>query len=177
MRIPRFIAVLAAATVGVLTLGHAAYADLLIQVDKSTQRMTVMLNGEQLYQWPVSTGGQGYDTPSGTFKPFRMEIDHTSDEYDNAPMPYSMFFTDTGIAVHGTNEARNLGHAVAWLRAVVGEERSHAVGTGETGENGQHQGGAYRRSPQCGAGGAFGAIAVDPGRTPLQCATTAVPTG
>ena len=113
MPISRFIPPLAAAVIAVLMLGQAAHADLLIQVDKSAQRMNVTLNGEQLYPWPVSTGGQGYDTPSGTFKPFRMEIDHTSDEYDNAPMPYSMFFTDTGIAVHGTYEARNLGHAVS----------------------------------------------------------------
>jgi hypothetical protein len=113
MPINRFIAPLAAAVVAVLMLGQAAHADLLIQVDKSAQRMTVTLNGEQLYDWPVSTGGDGYDTPSGTFKPFRMEIDHTSEEYDNAPMPYSMFFTQTGIAVHGTYEARHLGHAVS----------------------------------------------------------------
>jgi hypothetical protein len=113
MRIPRFIAVLAAATVAVLTLGQAAHADLLIEIDKSTQQMIVTVNGEHLYDWPVSTGGQGYDTPSGTFKPFRMEIDHYSDEYDQAPMPYSIFFTDTGVAVHGTYEARNLGHAVS----------------------------------------------------------------
>jgi hypothetical protein len=113
MRVPHFIAVLAAATVAVLMFGQAAYADLLIQIDKPAQRMTVTVNGEQLYEWPVSAGGRGYDTPSGTFKPFRMEIDHTSDEYDNAPMPYSMFFTDTGIAVLGTYEARNLGHAVS----------------------------------------------------------------
>jgi hypothetical protein len=112
MRIPRFIAVLAA-TIAVLTLGQAAHADLLIEIDKSTQQMIVTVNGEHLYDWPVSTGGQGYDTPSGTFKPFRMEIDHYSDEYDQAPMPYSIFFTDTGVAVHGTYEARNLGHAVS----------------------------------------------------------------
>ena len=68
--------------------------------------MTVTENGQQLYEWPVSTGGEGYDTPDGTFKPFRMEIDHYSDEYDQAPMPYSMFFTQTGIAVHGTYEVR-----------------------------------------------------------------------
>jgi hypothetical protein len=49
--IHRFIAVLAAATV-------AVHADLLIEVDKSAQRMTVTVNGEQLYNWPVSTGGQ-----------------------------------------------------------------------------------------------------------------------
>ena len=113
MRLSRFIAPLAAAIVAVLMLGRAAHADLLIKVDKSTQRMTVIVNGEQLYEWPVSTGGSGYDTPNGTFKPFRMEIDHTSDEYDNAPMPYSMFFTQTGVAVHGTYEQRSLGRAVS----------------------------------------------------------------
>jgi hypothetical protein len=113
MRISRLIAPLTAAIVVVPMLGQAAYADLLIQIDKSTQRMTVTVNGEQLYEWPVSTGADGYDTPSGTFKPFRMEIDHYSEEYDNAPMPYSIFFTQTGNAVHGTYEQRNLGRAVS----------------------------------------------------------------
>ncbi len=75
MGVRRLFPPLAAAIVAVLMLGQAAYADLLIEVDKSAQRMTVTVNGEQLYEWPVSTGGSGYDTPSGTFKPFRMEID------------------------------------------------------------------------------------------------------
>jgi hypothetical protein len=113
MRINRLIAPLTAATVAVLTLGQAAHADLLIKIDKSAQRMTVTVNGEQLYVWPVSTGARDYDTPSGTFKPFRMEIDHTSDEWDNAPMPYSIFFTKSGDAVHGTYEQRSLGRAVS----------------------------------------------------------------
>ena len=113
MRINRLIAPLTAATVAVLMFGQAAYADLLIEIDKSTQRMTVTVNGEQLYDWPVTTGGRGYDTPSGTFKPFRMEIDHYSEEWDNAPMPYSIFFTQTGNAIHGTYEQRNLGRAVS----------------------------------------------------------------
>jgi hypothetical protein len=42
-----------------------------------------------------------------------MEIDHYSDEYDNAPMPYSIFFTQTGNAIHGTYEQHNLGRAVS----------------------------------------------------------------
>ena len=112
MRIDRLIAPLAA-TAAVLMLGQAARAELLIQVDKSAQRMTVSLDGKRLYVWPVSTGGAGYDTPSGTFKPFRKEIDHHSDEWDNAPMPYSIFFTKTGDAVHGTYEQRSLGRAVS----------------------------------------------------------------
>ena len=111
MSLSRFIPV--AAIVAAFMFGQAAHANLLIEVDKSAQRMIVTLNGEQLYNWPVSTGGVGYGTPNGTFKPFRMEIDHHSDEYDNAPMPYSMFFTQTGVAVHGTYELRNLGHAVS----------------------------------------------------------------
>jgi hypothetical protein len=113
MRFSRFIAALTASTVAVLVLCQAAYADLLIEVDKSAQRMTVTVDGEQLYDWPVSTGGRGYDTPSGTFKPFRMDIDHYSEEWDNAPMPYSIFFTQTGDAIHGTYEQRNLGRAVS----------------------------------------------------------------
>ena len=113
MWIRRLIYALTAATVAVLMPGEAAHADLLIEIDKSTQRMTVTVNGEQLYKWPVSTGADGYDTPSGAFRPFRMEIDHTSDEWDNAPMPYSIFFTQTGNAVHGTLEERYLGRAVS----------------------------------------------------------------
>jgi hypothetical protein len=113
MRINPLIVPLTAATVAVLTLGQAAHADLLINVDKSAQHMTVSVNGQQIYNWPVTTGGRDFDTPSGTFKPFRMEIDHYSDEYDNAPMPYSIFFTQTGNAIHGTYEQRNLGRAVS----------------------------------------------------------------
>src|SRR5271165_6257457 len=113
MRIRVPISPLAAATVAVLMCGQAANADLLIEIDKSTQRMTVTVDGHQLYKWPVSSGAKGYDTPSGAFRPFRMEIDHTSDEYENAPMPYSIFFTMTGNAVHGTEYESYLGHAVS----------------------------------------------------------------
>jgi hypothetical protein len=111
MRINRLIASLTA--IAALMLAPAARAELLINVDKSSQRMTVSVDGNQLYTWPVSTGGPGYDTPSGTFKPFRKAIDHYSEEYDNAPMPYSIFFTRTGDAVHGTYEQRSLGRAVS----------------------------------------------------------------
>jgi L,D-transpeptidase catalytic domain len=126
--IPRFIAVLAAATVAVLTLGQAAHADLLIEVDKSAQRMTVTVNGEQLYNWPVSTGGQGYETPSGTFKPFRMEIDHYSEEWDNAPMPYSIFFTQEGHAIHGTNHSSG---QVSWGAPAAMNVRLQTQGNGQ----------------------------------------------
>src|SRR5262249_3934509 len=99
--------------VGAALLSRAANADLLIDVDKSAQRMTVAVDGKQLYEWPVATGAIDYDTPNGEFRPFRMDIDHHSDEWDNAPMPYAIFFTETGNAIHGTYERRSLGHPVS----------------------------------------------------------------
>src|ERR1019366_9493408 len=65
MLINRLIAPLTAATVAVLTLGQAAHADLLIKVDKSAQRMTVTVDGNQLYDWPVSTGGPATNHRAG----------------------------------------------------------------------------------------------------------------
>lgn len=94
----------ALAAAAALTLAaSAAHADVLIRVDKGTQRMTVSVDGQTKYVWPVSTGIARYDTPDGDFKPFRMEKDHFSKEWDDAPMPYSIFFTKQGHAIHGTN--------------------------------------------------------------------------
>jgi hypothetical protein len=80
-----------------------ARAAILISVDKSAQQMIVTVDGDPRYIWPVSTGREGYDTPAGQFTPFRMEKDHFSREWDDAPMPYSIFFTKQGHAIHGTN--------------------------------------------------------------------------
>jgi hypothetical protein len=86
-----------------------ARAEILITVDKNSQRMTVSRDGQQLNSWPVSTGRNGYATPSGSFTAFRMEADHHSDEWDDAPMPHSIFFTKIGHAIHGSYDTKNLG--------------------------------------------------------------------
>ena len=44
---------------------------ILINIDKSTQHMTVFVDGVQKYDWPVSTGKRGYSTPSGNSRPRR----------------------------------------------------------------------------------------------------------
>lgn len=113
MRMNRLIAATAGAMLASATFCQAARANLLINVDQTAQRMLVSVDGQLLYDWPVSTGRPGYETPDGAFRPFRMDIDHRSQEWDNAPMPYSIFFTGTGIAVHGTDEQRHLGRPVS----------------------------------------------------------------
>lgn len=91
----------------------AAYANIDITVDKTNQQMTVAVDGAQRYTWPVSTGRPGYDTPSGTFKVNRMDANHFSQEWDNAPMPHTMFFDLHGHAIHGFSDVKHLGLAVS----------------------------------------------------------------
>jgi hypothetical protein len=80
-----------------------ACANILIQIDKPSQIMTVSVDGAVRYRWYVSTGATGYSTPPGSYKPFRMEVMHYSQEWDNAGMPHSIFFTSRGHAIHGSN--------------------------------------------------------------------------
>jgi hypothetical protein len=88
-------------------------ASTLIMIDKSTQQMSVVVDGQLRWQWRVSTGAPGYDTPSGTFHAFRMEASHFSKEFDDAPMPHSIFFTPRGHAVHGYLNTSHLGSPVS----------------------------------------------------------------
>jgi hypothetical protein len=90
-------------------LACPAQARLLIEIDKATQTMTVSQDGATLHRWPVSTGLRAYDTPSGQYTPFRLEKDHFSREWDDAPMPHSIFFTKQGHAIHGTTHLRAIG--------------------------------------------------------------------
>src|SRR6195952_4410888 len=113
MRIMRLVAAALAGVVFVAAAALPASAKLLIEVDKSTQRLTVSQDGARIYDWPVSTGVRGHDTPGGAFTPFRMEKDHFSREWDDAPMPHSIFFTKQGHAIHGTLESRHLGVAAS----------------------------------------------------------------
>jgi hypothetical protein len=79
----------------------AAHANVVINVNKSTQHMLVTVDGVTRYDFPVSTGRAGFGTPSGTFHPNRMDPMHYSKEYENAPMPDSIFFDLHGHAIHG----------------------------------------------------------------------------
>lgn len=100
---------LIAVTCLILSLSNAAQAKIAITVDKNAQLMTVAVDGVQRYQWPVSSGLPAYETPNGSFKTFRMEQDHYSKEFDDAPMPHAIFFTKSGHAIHGTDSVNRLG--------------------------------------------------------------------
>ncbi len=102
---PSFLAALAA----LILAGPAARAEVVIAVDKTRQRMTVTVDGVERHAWPVSTGTSDYATPAGSFTPLRLARTHFSREWDDAPMPHSIFFTERGHAIHGSGAVRRLG--------------------------------------------------------------------
>jgi hypothetical protein len=90
-----------------------AGAKVLVIIDKTNQTMTVSLDGVPRYEWPVSTGQAGYSTPSGTYTATSMNEIWYSKQWDNAPMPHSIFFMRDGHAIHGSLDVRNLGRPVS----------------------------------------------------------------
>lgn len=69
-------------------------------VDLSSQQTWLIRDGAVVYgPAPITSGRPGYRTPPGTFTVGWKDIDHKSTEFDDAPMPYSVFFNG-GIAFH-----------------------------------------------------------------------------
>src|SRR5713101_6547822 len=97
------------ALAGLMLIATGAQAKVAITIDKDNQQMSVAVDGVERYRWPVSTGIPSYETPNGSFRTFRMEEDHYSKEFDDAPMPHSVFFTKIGHAIHGTDSEARLG--------------------------------------------------------------------
>jgi lipoprotein-anchoring transpeptidase ErfK/SrfK len=100
--------ILALCTLVFFTPISAAAGSLVAKVDVSSQTMTVIRYGEVIHRWPVSTARKGKVTPRGTYSPQSLSKYHKSSLYNNAPMPYSIFFKGN-YAVHGTNQVSRLG--------------------------------------------------------------------
>ncbi|MBB5956249.1 hypothetical protein FHS29_002835 [Saccharothrix tamanrassetensis] len=66
----------------------------------STNEAWLIYNGWVSYgPVPVTHGRPGYETPTGTFQVLRKVRDDWSVPY-NAPMPFAVYFTSSGIAFH-----------------------------------------------------------------------------
>ena len=86
----------------------AEAANLVANISIGKQTMTVTENGFVKYRWKVSTARRGYVTPTGSWRAKWLSRDHRSRKYDNAPMPYAVFFNG-GYAVHATFDLKRLG--------------------------------------------------------------------
>lgn len=103
------VAVMAGAGIaGCLAGAGPASAEVVIAINKSIQRMSVVVDGREQYHWKVSTGTLG-GPKSGTYRPQRLEKSWFSRKYGMSPMPHAIFF-DEGYAIHGTVYVSRLGN-------------------------------------------------------------------
>ncbi len=103
----KFLTMMTIMIAAIFMIVTGAKAEVFITVDKSSQEMIVETPLET-FRWDVSTGRKGYITPSGNYQPYMLKKLHYSKKYDNAPMPYSIFFHG-GYAIHATGEVERLG--------------------------------------------------------------------
>jgi lipoprotein-anchoring transpeptidase ErfK/SrfK len=93
--------------------------ELWIEVNLSAQYMTVWVGNEVILETYVSTGRPGFDTPTGTFYVNTKLESQTMEgvlggEYYNVPdVPWVMYFTDVGHAIHGTYWHNNFGYVMS----------------------------------------------------------------
>jgi hypothetical protein len=71
-----------------------------IVVSLPLQRVWVFRGNVLIGVSTASTGQPGYDTPEGRFTILQKKVDHRSNLYDDAPMPFMQRLTWDGIALH-----------------------------------------------------------------------------
>jgi lipoprotein-anchoring transpeptidase ErfK/SrfK len=106
MRILGFLALVA--SVLLFQPGASVAASLVAKVSISKQTMTVVHHGRIIHSWKVSTARRGKVTPVGSWMAKWLSRNHRSSRYNNAPMPYSIFYNGH-YAVHGTDQVGRLG--------------------------------------------------------------------
>jgi lipoprotein-anchoring transpeptidase ErfK/SrfK len=79
-----------------------------VEVSITGQTMKVYQSGVATHEWLVSTARQGKVTPKGAWTAKWLSKNHKSSRYNNAPMPYSIFYNGN-FAVHGTDQVDRLG--------------------------------------------------------------------
>jgi hypothetical protein len=73
---------------------------ILVYVDLGRQLATVYRNGVRIGVSTISSGRDGYETPTGVFTILEKNKEHFSKKYNNAPMPYQQRLTWGGVALH-----------------------------------------------------------------------------
>jgi L,D-transpeptidase catalytic domain len=73
---------------------------ILVYVDLGRQLATVYRNGIRIGVTTISSGRDGYETPTGVFTILEKNVEHISHKYNDAPMPYQQRLTWGGVALH-----------------------------------------------------------------------------
>jgi len=90
-----------------------------IQVFIERQVLVALENDEEVYSFDIVTGREKKETTVGRYKIFRKHKKYTSKAY-GSEMPYTMFFTEDGKAIHGTQMATLRSYLHSYLTESVG---------------------------------------------------------
>jgi lipoprotein-anchoring transpeptidase ErfK/SrfK len=101
--------------------GSEAAAKKEIHVFIEEQILIAYENGEEVYNFDIVTGKDGKETTAGRYHIFRKHEKYTSKTYASE-MPYTMFFTEDGKAIHGTQMATLRSYLHAYLTESVGSQ-------------------------------------------------------
>src|SRR3954447_22062345 len=76
---------------------------ILLYFDPGRLFATVYRNGVRIGVSTISSGREGYETPTGVFTILEKNKEHHSKTYDDASMPYQQRLTWLGVALHAGN--------------------------------------------------------------------------
>jgi lipoprotein-anchoring transpeptidase ErfK/SrfK len=91
----------------------------IIYVVTEDQKLFAWEGNQLVYEFDVVTGRPGKETVPGVFHVFRKHKDYTSKTY-GSEMPYTMFFSEDGKAIHGTGWATLRSYVHAYITEHVG---------------------------------------------------------
>ena len=80
---------------------------LLVTVDLQARTISIFRGGYEIGAAAVMLGTDEHPTPTGVFPILWKQRHNVSEKYGNAPMPWSMFLTSDGVAIHGGREVQN----------------------------------------------------------------------
>ena len=102
-------------------------------VNLYTQHAQIYRNGIAIGYTSVSTGKRGYGTPTGRFQVLEKRRFHRSSTYSNAPMPWMVRLTWSGIAFHsGALPGLPASHGCIRLPASFAPQLFGALSLGDT---------------------------------------------
>lgn len=99
--------------------GAASGKEIYVFIDK--QVLVAKENGDEVYSFDIVTGRDGKETTAGRYSVFRKHEKYTSKTY-GSEMPYTMFFTKDGKAIHGTQMATLRSYLHTYLTESVGSQ-------------------------------------------------------
>ena len=103
-----------------------------IRVDLSRQLISVFRAGHEIGTAVILYGADGLPTPTGKFSILGKSQNHRSRTYGNAPMPYSLWLTRTGVAIHGSNVRRGFAsHGCIGVPTAFAAKLFHVVKAGD----------------------------------------------